>query len=379
MRILHLYSNYKWTGPADPAIRCAYRLRELGLDVQFTQASWCPVGSEHRMREELWKWRMPVISGLQLPKHFRLRALREDVRLLRMRLVRERYDVLHCHQPTDHLAAALATLGLSRRTVVVRTLYDPDPPRRGLRFSLALRRTNGLVLPTEAAARGMVSRFGYDRERLLVQEPVVEARRSDGPDLRTAWGLDSSHFVVGITARVQPHRRFDLLWDITRRMVDQLPNARVVLLGRGNDHDLRTLVHEPVERLGLRGHVILPGYQMGADYDAALRSLDAFLFLVPGSDGTCRAVREAMAQGIPVVTTRRGILPELMRATADGRLPGSCHDEDPASMSQALVCLGADSALRNAAGSAARDRTLQEMDPRRAATVLHRFYLKLLG
>ena len=29
LRILHLFANYKWTGPADPAIRAAARLRAL--------------------------------------------------------------------------------------------------------------------------------------------------------------------------------------------------------------------------------------------------------------------------------------------------------------------------------------------------------------
>jgi hypothetical protein len=36
----------------------------------------------------------------------------------------------------------------------------------------------------------------------------------------------------------------------------------------------------------------------------ALASMDAFVFMVPGSDGTARALREAMALGLPVVAAR---------------------------------------------------------------------------
>ena len=42
-RVLHLFANYKWTGPADPAIRAAARLRGLGLDVSFTQAEFVQI------------------------------------------------------------------------------------------------------------------------------------------------------------------------------------------------------------------------------------------------------------------------------------------------------------------------------------------------
>ena len=40
-RILHLFANYKWTGPADPAIRAAARLRDLGLDVCSRRVPSC--------------------------------------------------------------------------------------------------------------------------------------------------------------------------------------------------------------------------------------------------------------------------------------------------------------------------------------------------
>lgn len=377
MRVLHLYANYKWTGPADPAIRSAARLRSLGMDVLFAEPQCYPRVNEHRVREELWRWRLPVVADLQLPKHARLRELLADVRALRKRIASDRIDVIHCHQPTDHLTCARAVRKLVPRPVVVRTFYDPEPPPRGLRLRHAMRWTDGVVVPTRAAATAMVERHGMEPARVLFQEPVVEPRTTDGPNLRAAWGLDASHFVIGITARVQPHRRFELLWDVARRVVDRMPAARIVLLGRGNDEDMRTLVHEPVERLGLRGHVVLPGYQKGADYDAALRTLDAFVFLVPGSDGTCRAAREAMAQGLPVVTTTRGILPELVRAGPDGVAPGTVHDDDAAAMAADLVRIGTDAALRKAMGNAALARTRTDMDPLHAARDLQAFYLRL--
>ena len=60
LRVLHLFANYKWTGPADPAIRAAARLRGLGLDVHFTQADFVHPGGEHRVAEELARWQVQI-------------------------------------------------------------------------------------------------------------------------------------------------------------------------------------------------------------------------------------------------------------------------------------------------------------------------------
>ena len=68
-RALHLYGNFKWTGPADPAIRCARGLRRLGVDVLFAQAEFMH-GEEHRMAAELRRERVPVTADLRLPKHY---------------------------------------------------------------------------------------------------------------------------------------------------------------------------------------------------------------------------------------------------------------------------------------------------------------------
>lgn len=85
-----------------------------------------------------------------------------------------------------------------------------------------------------------------------------------------------------------------------------------------------------------------------------LGALDFKVFLVPGSDGTCRAVREAMALGKPVVAFRRGMLPEIVE---DGRM-GFLVEEDPHTLAHALTRLAQDAALRGEMGRAARVRAL---------------------
>ena len=161
LSILHLFANFKWTGPADPAIRTAAHLRRLGVDVRFGQADWTLPDAEHRMRTELARWRLPVVAGLELRKHFDPGSVLRDVAALRQRLARGRIDIVHTHLPADHLIGALAAARCGRRVGVVRTLYDPEPPRRGWRPWLAFRRTDAVLAPTERCADKMRQRLPF--------------------------------------------------------------------------------------------------------------------------------------------------------------------------------------------------------------------------
>ena len=126
---------------------------------------------------------------------------------------------------------------------------------------------------------------------------------------------------------------------------------------------------ESFDRLPLRWH---------GCFRSRLRALDAFLFLVPGSDGTCRAVCDAMAFAVPVVSTRRGILPELLAERRRGEVPGYAVEETPAALGAALIRLLQDDALRAAVGAAALRRTQRDMDPHAAAERTAALYQELL-
>ncbi|MFT6082834.1 MAG: glycosyltransferase involved in cell wall biosynthesis, partial [Planctomycetota bacterium] len=302
-----------------------------------------------------------------------------DIRSLRRLLVRDRFDVLHCHQGADHLIATMACRRLANKPVVVRSLYEPVAPKRGWRERAMFRRTQAVLAPTVPAQVGVARRFSIREDRVLLQEPVTEPRALEGPDARGRWGLSADHLVVGITARIQPHRRFELLWQTVRYVREQLPNVRFVLLGRGNDEDTEALVHKPIAELGIADNVVLPGYQKGPAYDEALRALDAFLFLVPGSDGTCRAVCDAMAFGKPVVSTQRGILPELLAERRRSEVPGFAVEETDRALGGALLRLLSDSSLRADCGAAALRRTQLDMNPSVAAERTRELYCQLLA
>ena len=64
--------------------------------------------------------------------------------------------------------------------------------------------------------------------------------------------------------------------------------------------------------MGLEDVILFSGY-LKEGYIETLASFDALLFPRPGSDGTARALREALVMGKPAIVTDVGILPEIVQ------------------------------------------------------------------
>ena len=317
--------------------------------------------------------------ALWLPRGRGVRPLadRSAVAGLRHFVARHEIGVIHAWHTRDHVLAlrAAGRPGRAGRPAVVRSyrLAERIPDRPWNRWLFG-RRTDGLLCVSPRTAdlnrglrsgRPIAGAFGaVDTQRF--QPGIASA------ELRSELGLAPGDRVVGIVARAQPHRRFDLLLEAARRLAGRDPHFQLLVIGRGTRR--RELAEEPARALGIADRVHFAGYRKG-DYDQVLRSLDLFTFLVPGSDGTCRALLEAAACGIPAVTTRRGALDEIV---VDGET-GILVDEDPEALAAAWQTLLQDEDRRRALGAQARKRAEQCFTPDRLAEGALALYEEALG
>ena len=99
---------------------------------------------------------------------------------------------------------------------------------------------------------------------------------------------------------------------------------------------------EPAKAMGLEDVVIHPGYRT-SDYVETVSCMDFNIFLVPGTDGSCRAVREVMAMGKPVIAANRGMLPEIV----DDNVTGLVIDDTPENLAVAILKITKDEKFRN--------------------------------
>ena len=110
----------------------------------------------------------------------------------------------------------------------------------------------------------------------------------------------------------------------------KFPEWRLLLVGDGPQRDQ---VDERVLRLGLQDYVRITGWQ--ADTLPYLSEMD--VLCVPShNEGMGRVVVEAMACGLPVVATRVGGLPDLVRHNHNGKL---CRPKQPGDLAEQLADL----------------------------------------
>jgi glycosyltransferase involved in cell wall biosynthesis len=195
----------------------------------------------------------------------------------------------------------------------------------------------------------------------------ADANEGAARGARQALGVPEDAFLIGIVARMQVHRRFDLLLAAMARLVTLHPEARLVIFGRGTRAE--EVVGNPVRALGLEQNVVRAGYRTD-DYIRLLSAMDLVTYLVPGSDGSCRALREAAALGLPLVGTRRGAIPEIIVEGETGLLV----EEDPVALAGAFAALIRDPVRRCAMGEAARRDARVRFEPARLAEFIEGFY-----
>jgi glycosyltransferase involved in cell wall biosynthesis len=223
LKILHVTSDWKWTGPAEPMLRLALAQRTAGHSVALAcpeppQAGRCLAGEARAAG-------LAPVLALARARGLRPLADRRDIRHLRA-LLGEGFEIVHTWHTRDHLLALRAAARLRRHGALslVRSYRraEPIPLRPWSRWLFGAGTDALLCVSPESAARNASARgrpiagvFGaVDLARFHPRAPApgtLEAR------------LEAEHRVVGIVARVQAHRRFDLLLGAARSCSRRTP------------------------------------------------------------------------------------------------------------------------------------------------------------
>jgi glycosyltransferase involved in cell wall biosynthesis len=167
------------------------------------------------------------------------------------------------------------------------------------------------------------------------------------PGLRVRLGIPADARVLGLVANRRPLKRQEDLVEALGRLVPAHPDLHALFVGEGEfaPHLARA------EELGVRDHVHVD-VAKGRPVSDWLLHLHAGV-LCSETEGLSNALLEYMACGLPVVATRVGGNPELVRDGVDGLLyaPG-----DVGGLVAALEALLADPARARRMGDAARRR-----------------------
>jgi glycosyltransferase involved in cell wall biosynthesis len=185
-------------------------------------------------------------------------------------------------------------------------------------------------------------------------------------------GLDMSEYAPGRAPRrdrplllavgqLKPKKGFHHLLDACRILLERGSSFDCEIVGDGS---LRAELAARIGELGLRSRVRLLG---ALPHEAVVKKYrEATVFALPcvtgpdgDRDGIPNVILEAMAMGVPVVSTRHSGIPE---AVEDGRTGLLVPPGDPQEIATAIERLLGDPVLRERLGSRGRERVRKVFD-----------------
>lgn len=349
MRVLHVVSGDLWAGAEVQVFTLLEFLRrQPGLEVEAVLLH------DRELARRLREVGVPltVVDQARLDSW---RILWRLVALLRAR----RPDVVHAHRYKETVlgTAAAAAAGVPAVVSTVHGLVTTEG-YRGL-AGAKMRLNDWLERRVIDMRHETVVAVSHDMARRLASKVRVPATIiPNGIDVRShasgrppVWPAGApAGPVLGTAARLVPVKGLDRLLEAMRRVAERSPQARLLVLGDG---PLRASLEAQAAALGLGRRVWFPGHQ--ADISRWLRAMDVFV-LPSLAEGLPMSLLEAMAAGRPVVASRVGGIPEVVRDGVEGRLvpPG-----DVTALADACLAYLRDPSAREAVGACARARVAE--------------------
>jgi glycosyltransferase involved in cell wall biosynthesis len=184
---------------------------------------------------------------------------------------------------------------------LVEYLYLPTEHRLLLR---GYEVSDRVVAVSEYSADDLASR-GIDREKIDVVYNGVDTSRFY-PDESTL-GHESWEFTLLYVGSITDRKGLHYLIRAMPNIVSENPDVGLLLVGGGDSSELESLVRE----LGVESHVEFVGFVPDAELPEYYRHSDLFVF--PSFlEGFGMVIVEAMASGLPVVSTNATAIPEVV-------------------------------------------------------------------
>src|ERR687897_1086352 len=383
-KVLRVIARLNMGGPALHVAYLASGLREHGYDTTLV------AGSLARGEDS-----MEFVADELGVKVERLQGLRRDISPVRdalsvLRLARllraERPEILHTHTAKAGAVGRLAALlaGDARPPIVVHTFHGHVlrgyfGPVRSRAFGLLERwlaeLTTALVAVSPELRDDLVRLGVAPREKFTVVRLGIElgeriAEHDGREETRRVLGIGAERFTVGWIGRMTGVKRTHDVLLAFKRLGEHGVDACLCLVGDGPD---RAQLEQRAHELGIMKRTLFLGYQ--EDVAPFYAAFDAMI-LPSGNEGTPVSAIESLAAGRPVVATRVGGVPDVVRDGEDGFLvePGAVDD-----LAERLARLAGDAEPPRPVGDAGRERVLPRYSVDRLVDDVDTLYRTLLA
>jgi glycosyltransferase involved in cell wall biosynthesis len=234
-------------------------------------------------------------------------------------------DLLKTYSSKDHwicLPLFLSGIPLSRARCIT------DPVGNRSRAFVFKHGCSQIVADASVIKRQLVEEHGITPEKIEVIGSAVDLQRFKPPRDRTKFrrelGIGDDIPLIGNIGMIRPDKGQLELVKSVPLVLERCPDARFVVVGQGTGILKRGInVRNAIDRAGLADKIIMAGYRW--DTPDVFAACDMIVIASLRTEASPIVLREAFASGRPVIATKVGDIPEIVRDRENGLLiePGN--------------------------------------------------------
>jgi len=349
MRILEVCFSPSLGGLELYCLNTAQRLAARGHEVSL----WLTQGS--RMAEHALAGRPVREMAGEAPLPYTLRLSKAPgyvhpwFTLKARRLIREQdIQVIHLHRSQE--LALFAPINIPK---VLTLQIQSSLPKRDLWHRWVYSKVDRILTISELMRDLALKTLPVRSDKVHVLYYGVPAddlysQRGDPQETRHRFGIPADAFLIGLVGRLEESKGQALLLKAFAQVYQRFPQAHLLLAGdpppehAGYDQELKSLAAD----LGVAERVHFIGFQ--ADTAPIFAALDLCV-LASKQEAFGVVLLEAMAQGVSIIATRAGGVPEVIQDGVNGLL---VKPEDSAELAGAIERLISDAEGRRRLGKA---------------------------
>jgi glycosyltransferase involved in cell wall biosynthesis len=234
-------------------------------------------------------------------------------------------DLLKTYSSKDHwicLPLFLCGIPLSRARCIT------DPIGSQSRAFVFKHGCSQIVADASVIKRQLVEKHGVDPAKIEVIGSAVDLAKfkptRDRTKFRREIGVGDEIPLIGNVGMIRPDKGQLELVKSAPLVLEKHPDARFVIVGQGTGVLKRGInVRNAIDRAGLADKIIMTGYRW--DTPDVYAACDMIVITSLRTEASPIVLREAFASGRPVIATKVGDIPEIVRHRENGLLiePGN--------------------------------------------------------
>jgi glycosyltransferase involved in cell wall biosynthesis len=231
---------------------------------------------------------------------------------------RNEIDLIKTYSSKDHwLSLPLYFSGIP----VVRARCITDPVGNKWRAFIYKHGCARIVADAQVIKKQLVEQNGIPADKIAVIGSGVDlakfAPERDRMKLRQELGFSAETPLIVNIGMIRYDKGQTKLIKAARIVLQQRPDARLILVGQATgDRWREAQLHQRIHEAGFENKIIMLGYRW--DTPDILAAADIVVIASLGTEASSIVLREAFAAGRPVVATKIGDVPEIVKDCENG-------------------------------------------------------------